>query len=158
MTAARHPWLVLLIVLLARSGADLQTQRKWQNGIWLDSRDERTYVIFADTFRLHLEDLTPGDRRALVFNVDTAVKFVVEAERVFVLDRNNREHELKLVRRVDLNYSAYGGGHYIKSIAEDGTSLTLEDGSLWEIDPRAYYFTSRWQPLEGITVRKIDPT
>jgi hypothetical protein len=45
----------------------------------------------------------------------------------------------------------------IKMISSDGLTLTLEDNSVWDLDPRSQFFTVEWQPLEGISVRRSDP-
>jgi hypothetical protein len=52
------------------------------------------------------------------------------------------------------NYTGIGAGHYVRSVAEKGQFVTLEDGSRWEIDPRDRYRTVDWQADEGITVRR----
>jgi len=136
--------------------ASLAADRQWQNGVWRDSGDARTYVIVARTLRFHLEDVPPADQRALDAPADTAVKFAVEGSRAFVLDRRNVEHELRVLRTVDLNYRATGGGHFIKTMAADGRRVTLEDNSVWDLDPRSQFFTIEWQAFEGIAVRRSD--
>ena len=50
-------------------------------------------------------------------------------------------------------YSAFGGGHVLKEVREEGRYLTLEDGSRWEIDPDVWFQTVDWQPQAQITVR-----
>src|SRR5262249_9796032 len=116
----------------------------------------RTYVIVAKTVRFHLEDVPPADQRALDAPAGAAVKFAVEGSRAFVLDRRNVEHELRVLRTVDLNYTSTGGGHFIKTIAADGSRVTLEDNSVWDLDPRSQFFTIDWQAFEGIAVRRSD--
>jgi hypothetical protein len=73
-----------------------------------------------------------------------------------VLDRRNVEHELRVLRTVDLKYTATGAGHYIKAMSADGLRVTLEDNSVWDLDPRSQYFTIEWRALEGIAVRTSD--
>jgi hypothetical protein len=34
--------------------------------------------------------------------------------------------------------------------------VTLEDNSVWDLDPRSQFFTIEWQALEGISVRRSD--
>jgi hypothetical protein len=41
-------------------------------------------------------------------------------------------------------------------MALDGLIVTLEDNSVWELDPRSQFFTVEWQPFEGISVRRSD--
>jgi hypothetical protein len=68
-----------------------------------------------------------------------------------------REQQAGPALKTDVGYASLGGGHYIKAVGADGESVTLEDGSVWEIDSRARFFTEHWQPLENITVRRTDP-
>jgi|KBSSwiStaDraftv2_1062776.scaffolds.fasta_scaffold14753_4 hypothetical protein len=151
--------LVVLITAMAmgavasRAGA---VDRKWQNGLWRESHDERTYVIAGATVRVHFEDVPPGAKRAIAVTAGTSAKFAIEGTRVFVVDARGVEREFGLVRSVDLNYTATGGGHYIKAMALDGLIVTLEDNSVWELDPRSQFFTVEWQPFEGISVRRSD--
>ena len=162
--STRHPSITRVFVggLLAAfltlgvSTNGLAADRKWQNGVWRDSGDARTYVILAGTVRFHLEDVPPADKRRLEAPAGTAVKFAVEGSRLFVMDRRNVQHELRVLRIVDLNYTATGGGHFIKTIAADGLRVTLEDNSVWDLDPRSQFFTVEWQALEGIAVRRSD--
>ena len=84
------------------------------------------------------------------------VKFVVQGNRAFVLDRAGREHELHVLRTVDLKYTATGAGHFIKTMSQDGLRVTLEDNSVWDLDPRSQFFTIEWQPFQGIAVRRSD--
>lgn len=44
-----------------------------------------------------------------------------------------------------------GGGHWIEENA-DGKIITLEDGSLWEIDPLDQIDTALWLPVTDIVV------
>jgi hypothetical protein len=148
--------LLAVVLLAAVSSASPAADRKWQTGTWRDSGDARTYVIAAQAIRLHLEDAPGTERRAFEAPAGTPVKFVVEGSRAFVLDRQGVEHELHVLRTVDLNYTATGAGHFIKAISEDGLRLTLEDNSVWDLDPRSQFFTTDWQAFQGIAVRRSD--
>ena len=145
---------ILLTLAVSTAAA---ADRKWQSGTWRDSGDARTYVIVADTFRLHLEDVPASESRAMKVAANTIVKFALEDSRIVVLDSRGKEHELRVVRKVDLNYSAVGSGHFIKAVAAEGQSVTLEDGSVWEIDPRSWFFTADWQAFERISIRRTVP-
>ena len=145
----------LMITALAANSA--AAERRWQSGTWRDSGDAQTYVILTETVRLHLEDLPPGETRALTVAAGSRVRFAIEDSHVFVIDRDGKEHELRLVRQVDLIYAAAGGGHHIKTVGPEGASVTLEDGSVWELDPRTHFFTAHWQAFENITVRRAEP-
>jgi hypothetical protein len=54
-------------------------------------------------------------------------------------------------------YTALGSGHLIQSVTPDGQFLTLEDGSLWELEPSVRFKTADWQPEAPITVRPSRP-
>jgi hypothetical protein len=154
LTALRTAIAAALVGLCVSSFS--AADRRWQTGMWRDSGDERSYVIATSAVRLHLEDVPPREKRAMAVKAGAAVKFAVEGSRAFVLDADGAEHELHLVRSVDLNYTATGAGHFIKAIAQDGLLLTLEDNSVWELDPRSQFFTKDWQPFDGISVRRDD--
>src|SRR5258707_4727269 len=91
-------------VIVSMSLVGQAADRKWQTGTWRDSGDARTYVIVATVTRLHLEDVTSGEKRALDAAVGTAVKFAIEGKREFVSDRRGAQHAQRLVCSVDLNY------------------------------------------------------
>jgi hypothetical protein len=148
--------LLAALVAVTLGSPVLAADRKWQTGTWRDSSDARTYVIVARTVRLHLEDVPPTDKRAIAAPTGTPVKFALEGNRAFVLDGQGKEHELRVLRTVDLNYTATGAGHYIKAMSADGLRVTLEDNSVWALDPRSQFFTIEWQPFAGIAVRRSD--
>jgi hypothetical protein len=144
-------------VIVSLSLVGQAADRKWQTGTWRESADARTYVIVADGVRVHLEDVPATEKRAIEAPAGASVKFAVEGTHAFVLDRSGAEHELHLLRRVDLNYTATGSGHFIKAISPDGLTLTLEDNSVWDLDPQAQFFTIEWELFDGISVRRSDP-
>lgn len=49
-------------------------------------------------------------------------------------------------------YTGPSGGHWIRSKADNGALLTLEDGSIWEISSIDRIDTSLWLPVTNITV------
>jgi hypothetical protein len=51
------------------------------------------------------------------------------------------------------SYTGLGGGHLLRSVSGDGRYVTLEDGSLWEIEPGVRFQTVDWQLQAPITVR-----
>ena len=51
-------------------------------------------------------------------------------------------------------YTAYGGGHLIRSVTGGGQFITLEDGSIWEIEPAVRFQTAEWQAEAPVTVRR----
>jgi hypothetical protein len=50
-------------------------------------------------------------------------------------------------------YAALGGGHLLRAVTDEGRYVTLEDGSVWEIEPSVRFQTAEWQPQAPITVR-----
>jgi len=54
-------------------------------------------------------------------------------------------------------YSALGGGHFIRAVNDDGQYVTLEDGSVWEIEPSVRFQTADWQLQAAVTVRRATP-
>ena len=53
-------------------------------------------------------------------------------------------------------YAALGGGHFIRAVNEDGQWVTLEDGSVWEIEPSVRFQTVDWQLQAAVTVRRAN--
>ena len=47
-------------------------------------------------------------------------------------------------------------GHWIKSKSDDGAIITLEDGSVWQVDPLDRIDASLWLPITDITVVESD--
>jgi hypothetical protein len=53
-------------------------------------------------------------------------------------------------------YAALGPGHFIRAVNDDGQYVTLEDGSVWEIEPSRRFETSDWQVQAAVTVRRAN--
>jgi hypothetical protein len=53
-------------------------------------------------------------------------------------------------------YTALGGGHFIRAVNDDGQYVTLEDGSVWEIEPTVRFQTMDWQLQAAVTVRRAN--
>jgi hypothetical protein len=51
------------------------------------------------------------------------------------------------------DYQALGSGHFIRSVAMGGQFITLEDGSLWEVEPNARFEAADWKAEAPVTVR-----
>jgi len=49
-------------------------------------------------------------------------------------------------------YVSPGGGHWVQNKTDDGSIVTLEDGSVWQIDPLDQIDTALWLPITEITV------
>jgi hypothetical protein len=56
-------------------------------------------------------------------------------------------------------YNAAGPGHSVKSIGAEGRTVTLEDSSVWSVDPRTQFKVASWETDALITVvlTKEDP-
>jgi hypothetical protein len=54
-------------------------------------------------------------------------------------------------------YTALGSGHLIRNVTPDGQFVTLEDGSLWEVEPSDWFKTADWQQDASATVRPSGP-
>src|SRR5258706_8879378 len=92
----------LMLAPLAANG-EAAADRRWQFGTWRDSGDARTYVILTEAVRLHLEDVPPGEVRAMTVAAGGRVRFAIDASHVFVVHRDGKENQLRLVRSVELS-------------------------------------------------------
>jgi hypothetical protein len=54
------------------------------------------------------------------------------------------------------SYLGSSSGHWVKSRSTNGTTISLEDGSLWEIASIARIDTMLWLPAEDVAVFKSD--
>ena len=52
------------------------------------------------------------------------------------------------------SYTGSSGGHWIRSKADNGAIITLEDGSLWEINSLDRIDTALWLPITNVTILK----
>ena len=50
-------------------------------------------------------------------------------------------------------YTAFGSGHLLREVTEQGRYITLEDGSRWEVKPSDQFQSADWQPEASMTVR-----
>ena len=53
-------------------------------------------------------------------------------------------------------YAALGPGHFIRAVNDDGQYVTLEDGSVWEIEPSRRFETADWQEQAAVTVSRAN--
>ena len=126
--------------------------------------DVRTFVIETDALRFELSDTAPVGRRSFEITVGAPVTFAVDKGTVHIRDSAGVEHKLRLVRKTpkaraaapSAVYAAVGGGHLLRAVTSGGEFLTLEDGSMWQTDPRVRFQTAQWEPGSGISVRKAD--
>jgi hypothetical protein len=54
-------------------------------------------------------------------------------------------------------YTGSSGGHWIRSTADDGAIIILEDGSTWGINSIDRIDTMLWLPVSDITILKASP-
>lgn len=148
------------LILVGAAVAGLAAQHQWQSGKWVTPvaaanghPTEQRYAIETDQFILDVEEAQERGRRPLTVTIDASVTFALEDEIVYVR-RGQDERALHLIdRRPKLKiYTAAGAGHYVKSVGAGGLSVTLEDGSVWDLDPTAQDRTAHWEPLAGIIV------
>jgi hypothetical protein len=160
-SASMRRFLILVCTLFVVSAAARAADRQWQTGKWAQpmvvprvGTPYRNYAIETDLFRLDLQETIARGRLAITATPGTPVTFAIEEKTIYVRD-GDAERALRLIKRTEKlkSYSANGGGHYIKALADAGLTITLEDGSIWEIDPRGQYRSSQWQVEQGMSVR-----
>ncbi|MFN7982755.1 MAG: hypothetical protein U0Q11_12920 [Vicinamibacterales bacterium] len=145
-----------LALVLALTHGLAGAEHTWKPGVWAFPADGRTYVVESATDFITGE-VAESDTSTITVTVGDAVQYAVEQSTLVLLDGQNREHTLRLVgsaRKYSSTYSAAGGGHYIKSVARDGSRVTLEDGSRWDIDARLRFAVAEWAPDDLISIRR----
>ncbi len=154
---------ILALTILAAASPLRAAEREWQTGVWAApmvtarvATPYRNYAIETDKVRWELQETIAPGRGAIPSAANTTVTFAVEEDIVYVKE-GTAERALRLIKRSEKlkTYGASGGGHFIKALADQGLTVTLEDGSLWEIDPRGQFKSSQWQELQGVSVRPI---
>ena len=51
-------------------------------------------------------------------------------------------------------YAGVGQEHHVAKVHQDGTILTLEDGSVWDIPIGAATMVAHWYPSQRVIVRE----
>jgi hypothetical protein len=173
--------LVVALALATSVGGDVagtsrSADRQGRTGTWRTpsgtlrsvppARSAPSYAIDGDGSRHEVEDIVPLGGRPLAVTLGTPIKYVVETFIVHVLDRRGIERTMRPVTTTATTpsqtaggkdepvYPAIGAGHYIKSVQEEGRFITLEDKSVWEIEPAGRYLTVQWEVLAGISIRR----
>lgn len=155
--------IILALAILAAAPLLRAADREWQTGVWAApmvtarvATPYRNYAIETDKVRWDVQETIARGSQAIASIAGTPVTFAVEKDIVYVKE-GNAERALRLIKRSEKlkTYGAPGGGHFIKTLVDQGLTMTLEDGSLWEIDPRGQYETKEWQELQGVSIRPI---
>ena len=129
----------------------------WKAGTWAPRTDEGVYVIDTARDVITAEAAAGAGGDALNATPGTRVQFAIDGHTLYVLGADKVEHALTLLgttAKYSNTYAALGGGHYVTSVARGGTSVTLEDGSRWDMDPAQYFAVAGWQPDDLISVRR----
>jgi len=150
----------IALVLAALWAVPLQTvDRAWQSGVWgtpgKPSRAGiRAYAVETSLARLDVEEAVAKDVPPLDTPVGGAVAFAIDGDTLYVRQKSGAERALAIVRRTKKlpTYDATGPGHSIRAVGEAGETITLEDGSVWSVDPRTAFKVAEWQPLAQISV------
>ena len=130
--------------------------RSWKTGTWATASSGPAYVIESATEFIS-GDVPENGASPFSATPGIVVQYAIEQRMLYVLDADKVEHPLRLVGaspKYSASYGAVGGGHFIKAVAADGTRLTLEDNSRWDIDPRVSFSVTEWQPDDLVSVRR----
>jgi hypothetical protein len=148
---------VACILVLCACAPTAGAERAWRTGAWAEPHEGRVYVIEAARDIVTGEVDSARNEPPLTAEPGTSVQFAIEGRTLYVLDAAEVEHALTLVgsaSKYSSDYSALGGGHYVKAVARDGQSITLEDGSRWDMDPLQHFAVAGWQADDLITIRR----
>lgn len=143
---------VMLGFLLAGS---VSAQREWHSGTW-DAASTGPEYVLEGTNEFITAELMSGTA-PIDAAKGTVVQYSIEESALFVRVANGNDRSLRLLKaapKYSNEYGAIGGGHYIKEVAADGSRVTLEDGSRWDMDPRAHFSVAEWQPDDLIAIRR----
>jgi hypothetical protein len=104
-------------------------------------------VMTGDELRTSgVGSLTPAQRAALDRWLSAYTLKVLQ----FAQNQSPEGH----VTAAPSTYGGSSGGHWIKSKADNGAIIVLEDGSMWEVNSIDRIDTSLWLPVDNITVLK----
>ena len=153
--------LVTLLALFAVAGGQ-PANRAWQTGTWGAASSSgrgnvHAYVIETDDARYDVQETVASGAAPLKTAAGAQVSFAFDNsvnDIVYIREDGNTERRLRLVKttRKLKTYAAAGPGHFIRAVGEGGRTITLEDGSLWDVNPRVQFKVATWEPLAGITV------
>lgn len=144
---------VLFWVCVPASAAE----RSWKTGTWAPRTEAGAYVIETARDIITGEAAGGAGEPALASAPGTHVQFAIDGKTLYVLGADKVELALALVgsaAKYSVTYAAVGSGHYLTAVAPGGTSITLEDGSRWDMDAGQYFAIVAWQPDDLISVRR----
>jgi hypothetical protein len=162
--------LVLAGLVATASAAGSQPPvRAWQTGTWGAASSPgrgnvHAYVIETDDARYDVQETLASGATPLKTTAGAPVSFALDnadndhRDSVYIREDGNSERRLHLVKttRKLKTYGAAGPGHFIRAIGDGGGTITLEDGSVWRVDPRTQFKTAEWESLAGITVHATE--
>ncbi|MGC4082573.1 MAG: hypothetical protein QM736_10795 [Vicinamibacterales bacterium] len=138
------------VIWLLVATSSPSAQRTWTTGTW-EPRDGRTFVIDGPRDIVTADPPQSGSAEPEA-TAGNAVQFSVDGRTVYVKGTGTTEYALVLravTPKYSGNYTAVGSGHYIKSVGPGGTTIVLEDGSRWDMDPRQHFAIVEWQPEDS---------
>jgi hypothetical protein len=149
--------LIALTLALAFSVVAASAQRAWKEASWAPAPTADVVAIETATSLITARP-SESDRPAdWAGKPGDHVRYVLDGATLYLLGGDDHEHALQVVEsapKYSTEYGAIGGGHYIKAVASDGASLTLEDDTRWDIDPRQHFAVATWRPEDLISVRR----
>jgi hypothetical protein len=158
------PVAVLLAVFAVAGGQP--ANRVWQTGKWAAASSSargnvHAYVIDTDDARYDVQETLASGATPLKTTAGAPVSFAldnVDSSIVYIRDDGDSERQLHLVKTTHKlrTYGAAGPGHFIRAIGEGGGTITLEDGSVWNVDPRTQFKVAGWESLASITVHATE--
>ena len=152
--------MTIAIVLAVLSAAPLQAvDRAWETGMWAQAARAsragvRAYAVETNLVRYELEETARKDVPALDAPPGGTMSFAIDGDTMYVRRKVGGDRALTIVKRAKklAAYGATGPGHSIRLVGEGGRTITLEDGSVWTVDPRTAFKVAEWQPLAEISV------
>jgi hypothetical protein len=160
------PVAVLLAVFAVAGGQP--ANRAWQTGKWGASSSGRgnvhAYVIDTDDARYDVQETVASGAAPLKTTAGAPVSFAFDNDDsghrdiVYIREDGNGERQLHLVKttRKLKTYGAAGPGHFIRAVGEGGRTITLGDGSIWDVNPQVQFKVAGWEALAGITVHATE--
>lgn len=148
--------ILFCVFLLALVPALRAQERAWLEGAW-GSQPTGGRVVVETATEILIAQPEDGDEATWAGRPDEPVRYRREGTTLRIQDAQHGEHALRIVEsrpKYTTEYREIGGGHYIKSVSPGGRSVTLEDGTRWDMDSRQHFAVAGWNPDDLITVRR----